>query len=73
MGEVFVARQEGVGNFRRTVVLKKLLKDTEGAEDAVDRMLDEARSTGALSHANVVAIIEVGSDGETWVCDFTWP
>ncbi len=62
MGEVFVARQEGVGNFRRTVVLKKLLKDTEGSEEAVERMLDEARINGALSHENVVAIIEVGSD-----------
>ena len=66
MGEVFVARQEGVGNFRRTVVLKKLLKDTEGSEEAVERMLDEARINGALSHENVVAIIEDDWREEGW-------
>ncbi len=61
MGEVFVARQEGVGNFRRTVVLKKLLPDAEGDDEAVTRLLDEARINAALSHENVVSIIEVGT------------
>ena len=60
MGEVFVARQQGVGGFRRTVVLKHLLPDAEGNDEATDRLLDEARIVGALSHDNVVAIIEVG-------------
>jgi serine/threonine protein kinase len=63
MGEVFVAQQHGVGNFRRTVVLKKLLPDAEGSDEAAQRMLDEARINGALSHENVVTIIEVGTDG----------
>ena len=62
MGEVFLARQEGVGGFRRTVVLKKLLPDVEGNDDAARRLLDEARIVAALSHENVVAIIEVGTD-----------
>ena len=62
MGEVFLARQEGVGGFRRTVVLKKLLPDVEGNDDAAHRLLDEARIVAALSHENVVAIIEVGTD-----------
>lgn len=61
MGEVFVARQEGVGNFRRTVVLKKLLPDAEGSDEAARRLLDEARINGSLSHENVVSIIEVGA------------
>ncbi len=62
MGEVFLARQEGVGGFRRTVVLKKLLPDVEGNDDAARRLLDEARIVAALSHENVVAIIEVGTE-----------
>lgn len=62
MGEVFLARQEGVGGFRRTVVLKKLLPDVEGNEDAARRLLDEARIAGSLGHENVVAVIEVGTD-----------
>ncbi|MDP2340220.1 MAG: serine/threonine-protein kinase [Deltaproteobacteria bacterium] len=59
MGEVFVARQQGVGGFRRTVVLKHLLPGTDD-DEATDRLLDEARIIGALSHDNVVSIIEVG-------------
>lgn len=64
MGEVFLARQQGVGGFARTVVLKKLLPDVEGNDDAARRLLDEARIVAALSHENVVAIIEVGTEDE---------
>jgi serine/threonine protein kinase len=62
MGEVFLARQVGVGGFQRAVVLKRMLADAEGDDDAMRRMLDEARIIGALSHENVVTIIEVGDD-----------
>jgi hypothetical protein len=60
MGEVFLARQEGAGGFRRTVVLKRLLPDAEGNDEAVHRLLDEARVVAALAHENVVSIIEIG-------------
>ncbi len=59
MGEVFLARQEGTGGFRRTVVLKRLLPDAEGDDEAIGRLLDEARIVAALSHENVVSIIEI--------------
>jgi serine/threonine protein kinase len=64
MGEVFLARQRGVGGFSRTVVIKKLLPDVEGNDDAAHRLLDEARIVAALSHENVVSIIEVGTEDE---------
>ena len=64
MGEVFLARQRGVGGFARTVVIKKLLPDVEGSDDAAHRLLDEARIVAALSHENVVSIIEVGTEGD---------
>src|SRR5947207_15803110 len=63
MGEVFLARQEAMGGFRRTVVIKRLLPDVEGDDDSVRRFLDEARIAAALSHENVVSILEVGDDG----------
>jgi serine/threonine protein kinase len=63
MGEVFLARQEGIGGFARAVVLKKLLPDIQQEDDATKRFLDEARIAAALQHPNVVAIIEVG-EGE---------
>ncbi len=64
MGEVFLARPRGVGGFARTVVIKKLLPDVEGSDDAAHRLLDEARIVAALSHENVVSIIEVGTEGD---------
>jgi hypothetical protein len=68
MGEVFVARQQGVGNFRRIVVLKKLLPDVEGSDEAARRMLDEARIHGALVHENVVTVLEVGTERQLpWI------
>lgn len=65
MGEVFLARQAGIGGFARAVVLKKLLPqddaaDAESEEEALRRFLDEARVVAALSHENVVSVIEVG-------------
>ena len=67
MGEVFLARQDGLGGFRRTVVLKRLLPDVEGDDDMVRRFLDEARVAAALSHENVVSILEVGDDGSPFI------
>jgi serine/threonine protein kinase len=46
------------------VVLKKLLPDVEGNDDAARRLLDEARIVAALSHENVVSIIEVGTEDD---------
>jgi serine/threonine-protein kinase len=67
MGEVFLARQEGLGGFRRTVVLKRLLPDVEGDDDSMRRFLDEARIAGSLTHDNVVSILEVGDDGSPFI------
>ncbi len=59
MGEVFLARQQGIGGFARTVVLKRLLPELEHDELLANRLLDEARVVAALTHDNVVSIVEV--------------
>jgi serine/threonine protein kinase len=64
MGEVFVAHQQGVGGFRRVVVIKRLLPGAEGDDHAAHRLLDEARVIAALQHENVVSVIEVGGDDD---------
>jgi hypothetical protein len=61
MGEVFVARQHGIGGFRRSVVIKRLLPTSEGDDDAHKRLFDEARVAAALSHENVVQVFEAGA------------
>jgi serine/threonine-protein kinase len=62
MGEVFLARQQGLGGFARTVVIKRLLSDADDDSEATHRLLDEARVVGSLSHENVVQVIEVGEE-----------
>ena len=54
MGEVFLARQRGVGGFARTVVIKKLLPDVEQAEefgfDPEDVTLEDSLGYGAVMY-----------------------
>lgn len=61
MGEVFLARQEGIGGFARAVVLKKLLPDIQQEDDATRRFLDEARIAAALQHPNNGSWLEAGN------------
>jgi len=60
MGEVFLARQVGLAGFDRLVTLKSVLPQLTGDPAVVDAFLDEARIIGAISHPNVVAVLEVG-------------
>jgi tetratricopeptide (TPR) repeat protein/predicted Ser/Thr protein kinase len=61
MGEVYRARDS---KLERSVALKVLRNDTEGASDdwnhAVMRMQREAQAVAALSHPGIVAIYDIG-------------
>ncbi len=60
MGEVFLAKQTGIGGFQRHVILKSLLPDLAEQESFVNQFLDEARVAASLNHSNIVQIYEVG-------------
>lgn len=60
MGEIFLARQTGVGGLDRLVILKSLLPELAESEDSINQFLDEARVAATLNHPNVVGIFEVG-------------
>jgi len=51
-------------DLRRTVALKVLRTDWTAKEDAVERFYREARAAARVHHPNVVAIHDVGCDGE---------
>ena len=60
MGEVYVARKTGAGDFEKFVALKLLLAELATSPDAVSRFYDEARLSARLHHPNIVEVFDVG-------------
>lgn len=63
MAEVFLARQTGVGGFKRHVAVKRILPGHSSDRDFVSMFLTEARVAAHINHPNVVQIYDVGQDG----------
>jgi len=65
MADVFLARVEGLEGFEKLCVLKRMLPDLMASDEHVQMFLDEARIAGALHHANIVQVYDVGvADGK---------
>lgn len=62
MGEIFRARDERLG---RDVALKLISPAFGENPDHVRRFEQEARAAASLNHPNIVAIYDVGTDGDT--------
>ena len=68
MAEIWLARQYGLPDFHRIVVVKKLNEDLKEDETFVRMFLDEARTSAQLTHPNVVQIYDLGfKDGEYFI------
>jgi serine/threonine-protein kinase len=68
MAEIWLARQYGLPDFHRIVVVKKLNEDLKEHETFVRMFLDEARTSAQLTHPNVVQIFDLGfKDGEYFI------
>ncbi|HEY9467020.1 MAG TPA: protein kinase, partial [Vicinamibacterales bacterium] len=59
MGEVYRAHDVRLG---RDVAIKVLPAHLAGNRDALDRFVREARAVAALSHPNILAIFDVGTE-----------
>jgi serine/threonine protein kinase len=66
MGEVYLARQDGLGGFEKQVVLKSILPHLGRDTHFVKMFLQEARLAARLNHPNVVQIFDVGQSGDTY-------
>ena len=62
MGEVFRAKDNRLG---RDVAIKVLPKELASDPDRLARFEREARAVAALSHPNILAIHDFGTEGET--------
>ncbi|MGF1466550.1 MAG: protein kinase [Sandaracinaceae bacterium] len=61
MAEVFLALEEGVGGFRKLIVIKRLHRHLSEEPEMVQMFLDEARLAARLNHPNVVQTNKIGS------------
>jgi len=62
MGDVFRARDERLG---REVAIKLIKPASSGNRDHLRRFEQEARAAAALNHPNILAIYDVGFEGDT--------
>lgn len=61
MGNVYLARAEGLGGFTKLVVIKTLRPDMADDPKFADMFLDEARLAARLNHRNIVQTNDVGA------------
>src|SRR5688572_29924002 len=61
MGEVYAARQQGIGGFERRVALK-IVRPEVGDEENIDRLLTEAKLLSQLHHPSIVSVLDVDRD-----------
>jgi eukaryotic-like serine/threonine-protein kinase len=62
--EVYLAEQQGTAGFSKQLVLKVLYKDLAQDQDFVKMLVDEARITARLIHANICQVLDLGLDPE---------
>ena len=64
MAEIFLARARGLAGFEKLVVLKRILPHLAAEEEFISMFLDEAKTTVALSHGNIVQVFDMGKGEE---------
>ena len=68
MGEIFLARLDGVAGFEKIVVIKRVLPHLAGEDRFIAMLLDEARIAARLSHPNICQVQELGEvEGEYYI------
>ena len=64
MAEVYLAEQDGPQQFKKTVVVKRILPSLAADAQFVQMFVREAQVAARLSHGNVVQIYELGEHVE---------
>lgn len=64
VGTVYLARRRGPASFQRLVAVKRLHPQFASSPSFVTMFTDEARLAARIHHANVVSIVELGTDDD---------
>jgi len=66
MAEVFLGESLSVQGFTKRVAIKRVLPDLAKNKRFIRMFLDEARLGARLNHANIVSVIDIGADDDTY-------
>jgi serine/threonine protein kinase len=66
MARVLLATLRGAGGFEKKLVVKQIRDDLASDEDFVRRFVEEAKTTVALAHPNIVPVYELGVELGTY-------
>ena len=64
MGEIYLARTQGITGFEKYYAVKKLLKKFTHDNDVGGRFVDEAKLGARLQHPNIVQVYDLGRVSE---------
>src|ERR1700738_2355362 len=66
MARVVLATLRGAGGFEKKLVVKQIRDELAFEQQFVTRFLEEAKTTFALSHPNIVPVYELGVEQGTY-------
>lgn len=66
MAEIYKAKTYGVDGFEKLLVLKRILPHCSADRDFITMLVDEAKLSVALSHANIVQVYDLGKVGQDY-------
>ncbi len=68
MGEIFLARLDGVQGFEKLCVIKKILPQLAEDPEFVERFVNEARTLVKLTHGSIAQVLDMGlHEGEAYM------
>ncbi len=66
MAEIFLARQEGLEGFEKTIVIKRIRPHLSNQQSFVNMFLNEAKLAAQLNHPNIVQIYDLGRISDSY-------
>jgi serine/threonine-protein kinase len=72
MARVVLATLRGAGGFEKRLVVKQIRDELASDDEFVRRFVDEAKTTVALAHPNIVPVYELGVEQGTYFLAMEW-